>query len=253
MGLCCIESITMNLRKISLRWIGLAALTASALLAGCSTVREVNSTVQSFSSLSGVPVPPTYRLETLPSQQGQVSFPAIEAQAQHALARVGMTRDDSRPGVVVQISAVARYARDYASWPYYDPFWGPRWGWGMSYGRGFGWGFGGSMMMMDGPPLEYYRAVSIVMRDIKTQQIVYETSAQRQDVWTDDPAIFGILFDAALTGFPKPPQGPRNVRTIIQPPAPAQQPATAAPVTQPVVPVTPPATQAAPAPSTPAP
>lgn len=252
MGLCCIESITMNLRKISLRWIGLAALTASALLAGCSTVREVNSTVQSFSSLSGVPVPPTYRLETLPSQQGKVSFPAIEAQAQHALARVGMTRDDSRPGVVVQISAVARYARDYASWPYYDPFWGPRWGWGMSYGRGFGWGFGGSMMM-DGPPLEYYRAVSIVMRDIKTQQIVYETSAQRQDVWTDDPAIFGILFDAALTGFPKPPQGPRNVRTIIQPPAPAQQPVTAAPVTQPVVPVTPPATQAAPASSTPAP
>jgi hypothetical protein len=67
-------------------------------------------------------------------------------------------------------------------------------------------GFGGSMMFNE-PPLEYYRAVSIVMRDIKTQQIVYETSAQRQDVWTDDPAIFGILFDAALTGFPKPPQG----------------------------------------------
>lgn len=252
MGLCCIESITMNLRKTSLRWIGLAALTASALLAGCSTVREVNSTVQSFSALNTIPVPATYRLETLPSQQGQMNFPAIEAQAQHALARVGMTRDDSRPGVVVQISAVARYARDYASWPYYDPYWGPRWGWGMSYGRGFGWGFGGSMMM-DGPPLEYYRAVSIVMRDIKTQQIVYETSAQRQDVWTDDPAIFGILFDAALTGFPKPPQGPRNVRTIIQPPAPAQQPATAAPVTQPVVPVTPRATQATPATSTPAP
>ena len=239
MGLCCIESITMNLRKTSLRWIGLAALTASALLAGCSTVREVNSTVQSFSALNTIPVPATYRLETLPSQQGQMNFPAIEAQAQHALARVGMTRDDSRPGVVVQISAVARYARDYASWPYYDPYWGPRWGWGMSYGRGFGWGFGGSMMMMDGPPLEYYRAVSIVMRDIKTQQIVYETSAQRQDVWTDDPAIFGILFDAALTGFPKPPQGSRTVRTIIQPPAPAPQPATGAPVTQPVVPVTP--------------
>ena len=70
-------------------------------------------------------------------------------------------------------------------------------------------------------------------------QIVYETSAQRQDVWTDDPAIFGILFDAALTGFPKPPQGQRNVRTVIQPPgaqpasgtpsAPAQPAASAAP------------------------
>ena len=246
MGLCCIESITMNLRNTSFRWIGVIALTATALLTGCSTVREVNSTVQSFSSLGGIPLPPTYRLETLPSQQGQVNFPAVEAQAQQALARVGMTRDDSRPSVVVQISAVARYARDYASWPYYDP-WGPRWGWGMSYGRGFGRGFGfGGSMMMDGPPLEYYRAVSVVMRDIKTQQIVYETSAQRQDVWTDDPAIFGILFDAALTGFPKPPQGARNVRTVIQPAGtPPAAPATApgapaapAPSPQPVLPAT---------------
>ena len=247
MGLCRIrERITMNLRNTSYRWLGIAALTATALLAGCSTVREVNSTVQSFSSLPGIPVPPTYRLETLPSQQGQVHFPAVEAQAQHALARVGMIRDDSRPSLVVQISAVARYARDYASWPYYDP-WGPRWGWGMSYGRGFGRGFGfGGSMMMDGPPLEYYRAVSVVMRDIKTQQIVYETSAQRQDVWTDDPAIFGILFDAALTGFPKPPQGARNVRTVIQPAGtPPAAPATApgappapAPSPQPVLPAT---------------
>ena len=232
----------MNLRKTSLRWIGLAALTATALLAGCSTVREVNSTVQSFSALSTIPVPATYRLETLPSQQGQVNFAAVEAQAQHALARVGLTRDDSHASLVVQISAMARYARDWASWPYYDPYWGPRWGWGMSYGRGFGWGFGGSMMM-DGPPLEYYRAVSIVMRDIKTQQIVYETSAQRQDVWTDDPAIFGILFDAALTGFPKPPQGARNVRTVIQPAgaqpaAPVTAPGAPTPSPQPVLPAT---------------
>ena len=197
------------------RWIYAIALTATALLAGCSTVREVNSTVQSYSSLGAIPAPPTYRLETLPSQQGQLSFPAIEAQAQQALARVGLTRDDARASLVVQISAVARYARDYASWPYYDPYWGPRWGWGMSYGRGWGWGFGGGMF--NEPPLEYYRAVSLVMRDIKTQQIVYETSAQRQDVWTDDPAIFGILFDAALTGFPNPPKGTRMVRTTIGP------------------------------------
>ena len=228
----------MNLRKTSLRWIGLVALTATALLAGCSTVREVNSTVQSFSALNTIPVPATYRLETLPSQQGQVNFAAVEAQAQHALARVGLTRDDSHASLVVQISAMARYARDWASWPYYDPYWGPRWGWGMSYGRGFGWGFGGGMMFNE-PPLEYYRAVSIVMRDIKTQQIVYETSAQRQDVWTDDPAIFGILFDAALTGFPKPPQGQRNVRTVIQPPA--AQPASGTPAApaQPAASVTP--------------
>ena len=209
---------------MKLRWFYAIALTATALLTGCASVREVNSTVQSYSTLETLPTPPAYKLELLPSQKDEIHFGAIEAQAQQALARVGLVRDDSQARLVVQISAVARYARDYASWPYYNSPWGPRFGFGMGFGRGVGWGFGGSAMF-DGPPLEYYRAVSVVMRDIKTQQIVYETSAQRQDVWTSDPAIFGVLFDAALTGFPKPPSGTRTVRTSLD----TQQPAQAAP------------------------
>ena len=206
---------------MKLRWFYAIALTATALLTGCASVREVNSTVQSYSTLETLPTPPAYKLELLPSQKDEIHFGAIEAQAQQALARVGLVRDDSQARLVVQISAVARYARDYASWPYYSSPWGPRFGFGMGFGRGVGWGFGGSAMF-DGPPLEYYRAVSVVMRDIKTQQIVYETSAQRQDVWTSDPAIFGVLFDAALTGFPKPPSGTRTVRTILDTQRPAQ-------------------------------
>jgi len=46
---------------------------------------------------------------------------------------------------------------------------------------------------------------------------VYETSAVYEDVWTDDPAIYGVLFDQALTGFPRPPAGQRKVRTEITP------------------------------------
>ena len=206
---------------MKLRWFYAIALTATALLTGCASVREVNSTVQSYSTLETLPTPPAYKLELLPSQKDEIHFGAIEAQAQQALARVGLVRDDSQARLVVQISAVARYARDYASWPYYSSPWGPRFGFGMGFGRGVGWGFGGSAMF-DGPPLEYYRAVSVVMRDIKTQQIVYETSPQRQDVWTSDPAIFGVLFDAALTGFPKPPSGTRTVRTILDTQRPAQ-------------------------------
>jgi len=192
---------------MKLRCIQVLAIVATALLTGCASVREVQSTVQSYSTLGALPAPPTYRLEVLPSQrEAQTHFAAIESQAQQALGRVGLQRDDSRASLIVQIGADARYARDYAAWPYYDRWGGPRWGWGVGYGRGWGMGFGGSFMF-DGPPLEYYRAVSIVMRNATTQQIVYETSAQRQDVWTDDPAIFGILFDAALTGFPNPPKG----------------------------------------------
>ena len=47
--------------------------------------------------------------------------------------------------------------------------------------------------------------------------MVYETSALFEDVWTDDPAVFGVLFDAALSGFPQPPQGPRQVRLPLAP------------------------------------
>ena len=157
---------------MKLRWFYAIALTATALLTGCASVREVNSTVQSYSTLETLPTPPAYKLELLPSQKDEIHFGAIEAQAQQALARVGLVRDDSQARLVVQISAVARYARDYASWPYYSSPWGPRFGFGMGFGRGVGWGFGGSAMF-DGPPLDEYLAVSVGMRDLNKKKLVY--------------------------------------------------------------------------------
>ena len=44
--------------------------------------------------------------------------------------------------------------------------------------------------MMDAPPTLYHRKVSLVLRDAATQQVVYETSATYEDVWTRDPAIY---------------------------------------------------------------
>ena len=59
-----------------------------------------------------------------------------------------------------------------------------------------------------------------MVRDAATQTVVYETSAVHEDVWVSDPAVFGVLFDAALNGFPKPPPGGRQVRL----PLPSAQP-----------------------------
>ncbi len=199
------------------RWLcSLMLCGAAAVLAGCATTHVVDSDVRSYSTLTALPQPPTYRLERLPSQAAHAaSFNTIEALAQQSLARVGLQRDDANARLVLQISAQGSYVRP--AWPYYnDPFYGPfGWGWGVGYGRRMGWGFGGSWM--DRPPTLHRREVSLVLRDAATQKIVYETSAVYEDVWTDDPAIFGILFDAALTGFPQPPAGPRQVRTTISP------------------------------------
>ena len=192
------------------RWLHtfFLALTA-ALLAGCASTRAVDSAVQSYSTFTALPTPFTYRLELLPSQKAEAaSFSAIEAQAQESLQKVGLQRDDQTGGLIVQIGAQARYTSpEY--WPY-GPYGRPwAWGWGHR-----GWAMGGGWMM-DRPPTLQYRAVSIVMRDAQTQKIVYETSASYEEVWSNDALIFGVLFDAALTGFPQPPAGARQIRTEI--------------------------------------
>ena len=192
------------------RWIDTLILcTAAAVLAGCSTgPRIVEGQVQSFSTLAAMPAPATYRLERLPSQQPP-SFEPIAALTEQALARVGLTRDDAAPRLLVQIGVQADTV------PRYDPY--PAWGFGGWYGRGSGmqgaWRFG------ELPPL-HRRAVSLMVRDAATQTVVYETSAVHEDVWVSDPAVFGVLFDAALNGFPKPPPGGRQVRL----PLPSAQP-----------------------------
>ncbi len=200
-----------------MRWLRpLVLCAAAAVLAGCASTRVVDSDVRSYSTLPGIPQPATYRLERLPSQAAHAaSFNAIEALAQQSLARVGLQRDDANARLVLQIGAQGSYVTP--AWaPYYaDPFYG-RFGWGLGYGGRYGWGLGGGWMM-DRPPTLHRRSVSLVLRDATTQQVVYETSAVYEDVWTDDPAIFGLLFDAALTGFPTPPAGTRQVRTTITP------------------------------------
>ncbi len=184
------------------RWIDTLILcTAAAVLAGCSTgPRIVEGQVQSFSTLAAMPAPATYRLERLPSQQTP-SFEPIAALAEQALARVGLTRDDAAPRLLVQIGVQADTV------PRYDPY--PAWGFGGWYGRG--WGMQGAWRFGELPPL-HRRAVSLMVRDAATQTVVYETSAVHEDVWVSDPAVFGVLFDAALNGFPKPPPGGRQVR-----------------------------------------
>lgn len=205
---------TLNTR----RWAYAALLAAAALLAGCASgPREITSNVQSYSSMTGITLPATYRMELLPSQSQQQSFAKIEAAAEKALQRVGLTRDP-RPDLarlVVQVGANASQGRAYH--PAYDDwFYGPRFGFGMGWGGPY---MGMGMHWMDTPPMVYYRGVKLVLRDQQSQKIVYETSASYDEVWMDDNVIWDILFDAALSDFPNPHQGSRVVRTVLQPKA----------------------------------
>ena len=202
----------------------LVSALAALVLAGCSTgPRIVDGRVQSFATPGAVTTPATYRLERLPSQQGP-AFDPIAALAEQALARAGLRRDDAQPQLLAQIGVQADTVPRADPWGYSS---GPHgalgglgpspWAWGGGW-HGRGWGVGGLWAMGAPTPL-YRRAVSMVLRSARDQTVVYETSAVHEDVWVSDPGVYGVLFDAALQGFPAPPAGPRQVRLPLVLPA----------------------------------
>jgi len=190
-----------------------AVLLTALALAGCAVQRTVDSQVQSWSTLASLPQPPTYRLDLLPSQQQSRAFDAIVPMAHAALARAGLQQDDAAPRLIAEIGVRTGTALADGPWYPYGPWggWGGGFGWGRRSGVRAGW------MLRELPPTLYRNEVSVILREAATQNTVYETSASNEDVWTDAPRIFGVLFDAALAGFPTPPAGARQIRLPLVP------------------------------------
>ena len=185
----------------------LAACGAAFLLAGCASTFLLDNEVQSFSQLAALPAQPTYRFERSLSQQADPYQGGLEALADPALQAAGLRRDDAAPRYTVQVAA--RVQPELS--PYADP-WSPWGGWG-SWGLGFGsrhWGLG-----VGGPwpnePSWYHREVSVVVRELAGNRVVYETHAVNDGPWLDNRAVLPAMFQAAMQGFPTPPQGVRRV------------------------------------------
>ena len=186
----------------------LAAL-AAFVLAGCASTYILDNHVQSFSQLQGIRQPLSYRFERSLSQQADPAQQALEALADPALHRAGLRRDDAAPRFSVQVSA--RAERTLSPWA--DPYWGP-WGWGGGWGLGyggrhFGLGLGGPWPRADS--YWFHREVSVVVRELPSNRVVYETHAVNDGPWLDNRAVLPAMFEAALQGFPNPPLGPRRV------------------------------------------
>lgn len=174
------------------------------MLSGCATGYLLDNQVQSFSQLQSLPAQPSYRFERTLSQQADPAQQALEALADPALYRAGLRRDDANPRYSVQVSARTMQTLS----PYADPW--DRFGWGLGFGgRGFGIGFGGGFPRGDSP--WFHREVSIVVRELGTNRVVYETHATNDGPWMDNRSVLPAMFDAALQGFPNPPPGPRRV------------------------------------------
>jgi hypothetical protein len=194
--------------------MGLAAL-ALSLLTACSAMRLIDSDVVSVPavpagmSLQGA----KYRFERLPSQVHNPEAGLAEQQAQAAMTAVGLVRDDAGASLSVMVG--------FSGTKYLADPWGRPIGPGtapfgrLSIGSGFGGGFGSHMGVGTGrrfpPPTHYQREISLILRDLKSGQVVYETRASHSGPWSDSEPIFATLFQAALANFPNPPAGLRRV------------------------------------------
>jgi hypothetical protein len=200
--------------KSALRTLALLG-TAAILLAGCATSYRLDNTVQAFSGLQSLPATPTYRFERLPSQVAQPGQDQLEAIADPALFNAGLRRDDAAPNYSVLVTA--RVTRVISPWM--DPWGYPAgWGWGMRYGGwgprwGYGARFGGPLPYDDQP--WFIREVGVLVRDLASTKVVFESHASNDGPWLDNPVALAAMYDAAMQGFPNPPQGPRRVDILV--------------------------------------
>ena len=194
------------------RWFSLAvAALALSWLTGCASMRLIDSDVVSVAAVpSGMSLQGAkYRFERLPSQVNNPEAGLAEQQAQAAMTAVGLVRDDASASLSVMVGfSGSQYLADPWGRPI-GPGWTPHGS--MAIGSGFGTHLGVGMGIRFPPPTHYRREVSVLMRDLKSGQVVFETRASHSGPWSDSVPIFATLFQAALANFPNPPTGLRRV------------------------------------------
>ena len=197
-------------RPITLTFSMILAALAMNLLSGCGSMRLIDSDVVSAAvppgqSLQGA----KYRFERLPTQVNNPEAGLAEQQAQTAMTAVGLVRDDAGASLSVMVGfSGTRYLADPWGHPI-GPGWTPHGS--ITIGSGLGSHMGVGMGMRFPPPTHYRREVSLIMRDLKSGQVVYETRASHSGPWRDSEPIFATLFQAAMANFPNPPVGLRRV------------------------------------------
>jgi hypothetical protein len=193
----------------------IALLISILLLTACAGPRLIDSTVNSFAQWpAGQPFSPsTYRFERLPSQstpQAAARQEQVESLARQALNKAGLQYEAVSPQYSVLAQALIEPLAT-------DPIWmsghGP---WGGLPGRDFLVNGRGQVIPIGMPffnaePIMYRRQVSLVMRQIDSGVIVFETHALSEGPGFEASGVLSAMFEAALAGYPLPKPGPRQV------------------------------------------
>lgn len=184
---------------------GLAAL----LLGGCALPRMVDSEVESFVGTPAAVTGAAYRFERLPSQQAQggTAQHQIEALAEAALGRAGLVRDDTHARYSVQVEVKVL---QFQPAPRRQPHAGAPFA--AADGRLY---YPAPLLVLE-PPW-YSHTVHFLLRDLASTQVAYETTASFDGPWSDSANLLPTIMDAALQGYPNPPQGLHKVVIELPP------------------------------------
>lgn len=195
----------------ALAWalFGLALL---LVLGGCSSMRVIDSDVTAFATWTAAPPGPgtPYRFERLPSQQlAGHQQDAMEELARASLAKVGMTLSPTTARFSVQVVLTTQVQERFADNGFL--LGGP----GVFLGAGnLGSSIGFSFPIRSGETV-YKRDLLILVRELSSQRVVFETRALHDGPWRDSAALAPAMLDAALLGFPQPPAGTRRINVEI--------------------------------------
>lgn len=204
-------------RTLNTLFLGVIAAFTCLFITGCASQRALENEVTAFYSWGEVPpVPGTaYRFDRLPSQQVVGAQPSdVEAQARIALSRVGLELMPEVARFSVQVTLNTQVIeRQSVSDFGYDGF-------GFAAPRMFlGGGSRGASMGMSlpigGSDAYYRRQLTLLVRDLGSNQVVFETRALSDGQQDDTHLVLPAMLDAALSGFPQPPTGPRRIKSPI--------------------------------------
>ena len=198
-----------------------------ALLSACSTLRNLDSQVQTstqWPTSSAAPTKGLYRLERLPADLNNLQAGWAENELEPVLASLGWARNDVDAQYSVWIGVqAAEYVVDMRGRVVRGP-WVNHFYMGVGNGhrpRGAGVGIGwtyhsrspfntGMMLDLAEPPI-YVREVSIIIRDLQSGKVVYQTKATHDGPWSDHQNVWRGMIAAALQGFPNPTPAKRRV------------------------------------------
>jgi len=207
----------------------LIAACCMLFLSGCSTTRVIESQVKTSTQWptgAAAPAQALFRWERLPDDVNNAQAGWAEVELEPVLAGLGWTRNDVDARYSVWIGVrTAEFIADALGRPVRGPWVSHVYvGVGSGYrtrglNTSIGWGVGYPVYpgVRPGypPTAGYAQEVSILIRDLQTSQVVYQTKATHEGPWSDHPNILRAMVGAALQGFPNPNPANRRVDTTL--------------------------------------